>query len=109
MGGGYPVQSCRARSESAAQFRLPDGVTEPQASRSHGFGAGPDHRIDKAVAGVGMPLPARLQHMAQQKTPGQRKAIATYLLGPVRRTRLVVAKEGRQPQQPVVERRAGQS
>ena len=27
----------------------------------------PDHRIDEAIAGVGMALSARLQHMAQQE------------------------------------------
>src|SRR5579871_2716286 len=43
---------------------------------------GPRHRVDKAVPGVGMPLAARFQHMAQQKKPRQRKAIAQVLLGP---------------------------
>jgi len=35
----------------------------------------PDHRIDKAVAGVGMALPARLQNMAKQEHSRQLKAV----------------------------------
>jgi hypothetical protein len=54
-----------------------------------------------------MPLPARLQHMAQQKKPCQRKAVAQVVLRPSRGTFFALAQKGRQPQQPVVERRAG--
>ena len=40
------------------------------------------HRIDKSVAGVGMALPARFQHVAQQEQSGERKAVAEVLVRP---------------------------
>ena len=35
----------------------------------------PDHGADEAFAGIGMALPARLQHVAQQEQAGQAKAV----------------------------------
>src|SRR5271154_3586350 len=42
----------------------------------------PGHRIDKTVAGVGMALPARFQHVAQQEQAGERKTVLQVLVGP---------------------------
>jgi hypothetical protein len=39
-------------------------------------GAAPDHRIDKTGTCVGMTLPARLEHVAQQEQARKRKSVA---------------------------------
>ena len=64
-------------------------------------------RIDKPVAGIGMALPARLQHVAQQEQPGQPKAILQILIRPAVRCALAFAQKRRQTQQPVAVRLAG--
>src|ERR1035438_9951913 len=60
----------------------------------------PCHRIDKPVAGVGMALPARLQHMAQQEQSGEQKTILQVLIRPAVRGVLALAQKRRQSQQP---------
>ena len=42
----------------------------------------PVDRIDKTVAGVRVPLPARLQHVAQQEHAGKLKAVLEVLVRP---------------------------
>src|SRR5882762_5327924 len=65
------------------------------------------HCVDKTVPGVGMALPAWLQHVAQQEQAGQPKAVLQVLVRPAVRTALALAQKRRQPQQPVAERLAG--
>ena len=69
----------------------------------------PRHRVDKPVAGIGMALPARLQHVAQQEQPGQPKTVLQVLVGPAVRAALAFAQERRQPQQPVAPGLAGRA
>jgi hypothetical protein len=38
------------------------------------------HRIDKTIAGVGVALPARLQHVAQQEQSRELKAVLQVLV-----------------------------
>jgi hypothetical protein len=40
------------------------------------------HGIDKSVAGIGMALPARFQHVAQQEHPGKAKTVLQVLVRP---------------------------
>ncbi len=40
-----------------------------------------DHRIDEPLARVGMALPARLQHVAEQEQAGDAKAVLQVLVG----------------------------
>jgi hypothetical protein len=40
------------------------------------------HRIDKTVAGIGMALPARFQHMTQQEQSRELETILQVLVGP---------------------------
>ena len=56
---------------------------------------------------VGMALPARLQHMAQQEQAGQPKTVLQVLVRPAVRAALAFAQERRQPQQPVAPGLAG--
>jgi len=54
-----------------------------------------------------MALPARFEHMAQQKPAGQPKSVLQILRRPAVRTGLADPQEGRQPKQPVVPRLTG--
>ena len=82
---------------------------------AHGQTAGTDsrpvfgHRVDKPVAGVGMALAARLQHVTQQEQAGQPKAVLQILIGPAVLAALAFAQKCRQPQQPVAPGFAGPS
>src|SRR5262245_19753842 len=83
------------------------------------------HRIDEAVARIGMALPARLQHVAQQEAAGEQETVPQILLGPaidaifaaVSALRLglsftlafTLAQERRQPQQFVTPGLAGRA
>ena len=69
----------------------------------------PGHRVDKAVAGVGMALAARLQHMAQQEQAGEHKTVLQVLVLPAVGPAAALAQERRQPQQPVAPGIAGGS
>lgn len=71
--------------------------------RKRRFGLLPDQGIDEAGARVGMDLPARLQHMAQQEQAGQPKAVLEILIGEIVRG-FALAQERRQPQQPIAPR-----
>src|ERR1700742_2760474 len=61
----------------------------------------PGNGMDEALAGVGMALPSRLQHMTQQEQAGQAKAILQILVRPAILSAVALAQEGWQPQQPV--------
>ena len=69
----------------------------------------PGHRVDKPVPRVGMALPARLQHVAQQEQSGQPETVLQVLVGPAVRAALALAQERRQPQQPVALGLAGRA
>ena len=83
------------------------GTTYPGCSRKRNSLSGqmPGHRIDEPVAGVGMPLPARLQHVAHQEQSRELEAILqTILVRPAVGAALALAQERRQPQQAVAPR-----
>src|SRR5882757_8459839 len=77
------------------------------ALRHHHTGPMPGHRIDKTVAGVGMALSARFQHMAQQEQSRQPEAVLQVLIRPAVRAAAAGAQERWQPQQPVAPGIAG--
>ena len=58
----------------------------------------PGHGIDKTVAGVGVALPARFQHVAQQEQSRELKAVLQVLVRLAVRPALALAQERRQPQ-----------
>src|ERR1700722_9755607 len=66
-----------------------------RALRNRRLGSRACHRVDKAVAGVGMPLPARLEHVAQQKTACQGEAIFDIFLRPIRRSFFALTQKSR--------------
>jgi len=72
----------RGSLEPAAAFRGSDVWLGPAISGSGYLWVASHHRIDEAIAGVGMVLPARLQHMAQQEKSSQRKPVAQILIRP---------------------------
>src|SRR6476661_4539562 len=96
MGTGYPLLGRSTRRESIGAQLDRAGALRNRQPRPL-----PGHRIDKAAAGVGMALPARFQHMAQQEQSREPKTVVQVLIRPAVRAALVLAQERRQPQQPV--------
>src|SRR3954463_8304463 len=74
--------------------------------RERRFGLLPCQGIDEAGTRVGMALPARLQHVAQQEQAGQPKAVLEIFVGKVA-LHLALAQERRRAQQAVAPRLAG--
>src|SRR6266436_9453509 len=63
----------------------------------------PHHGVDKTIAGIGMTLPTRFQHVTQQEPAGELKAVLQILLRPaiveVSASVFPLPQERRQPQQ----------
>src|SRR5579871_241425 len=59
-----------------------DGTTHPASNRRTELRPLPHHRIDKAIACIGMTLSARLQDMAEQKQAGESKTVLKILVRP---------------------------
>src|SRR6266404_2291980 len=91
----------RARRESAANLGRTAGLRNRRPRPVFG------HRVDKAIPSVGMALPARLQHVAEQEQSGELKTVLQVLVRPAVRATTVLTQERRQPQQAVAPGLAG--
>src|ERR1700756_404358 len=116
-----PTQNQRQRGRSAGRKnghygeilrkRCAAVATALRVSGQDGTGlrALPDHRIDEALARIGMALPARFQHMAEQEQAGELEAVLRVLIRPAGLSLLALTQEWREAKQPVAPGLAGRA